>query len=55
MEEVNKAINFMNEKFEKMEEDRKEKERQNLELKNDVQILNENIETIEKTLDRHEQ
>ena len=40
MEEVNKFIKFINEKFEEMEQDRKEKERQISELKNEGKTLN---------------
>ena len=36
MEEVNESIKFINEKFEEMEADRKEKERQILDLKLEV-------------------
>ena len=55
MEEVNESIKFINEKFEEMEADRKEKERPMLELKNEVKTLNENIETMCSGLDHHEQ
>ena len=36
MEEFNESIKFINEKFKEMEADRKEKERQILDLKNEV-------------------
>ena len=55
MEEVNESIKFINEKFEEMEADRKEKEQQISELKNDVKYLNEKVETMDGSLDRHEQ
>ena len=55
MEEVNESINFINEKFEEMEADRKEKERQISELKNEVKYLNEKVETMDRSLDHHEQ
>ena len=38
-----------------MEADRKEKEQQISELKNDVKYLNEKVETMDGSLDRHEQ
>ena len=38
-----------------MEAVRKEKERQILELKNEVKYLNEKVETMDRSLDRHEQ
>ena len=38
-----------------MEADRKEKERQISELKNEVKTLNEDVETIDRSLSRHEQ
>ena len=46
MEEVNESIKFINEKFEEMEADRKEKERQISDLKNEVKYLNEKVETM---------
>ena len=55
MEEVNESIKFINEKFEEMETDRKDKERQILDLKNDVNYLNKKVETMDRSLDRHEQ
>ena len=55
MEEVNESIKFIDEKFEEMEADRKEKERQTSELKNEVKTLNEKVETMDNSLDRHEQ
>ena len=55
MEEVNESIKFINEKFEEMEADRKEKERQISDLKNEVKYLNEKVETMDRSLDRHEQ
>ena len=54
MEEVNESIKFINEKFEEMEADRKEKERQISELKNEIKYLNEKVETIDRSLDCHE-
>lgn len=54
MEEVNKFIKFINEKFEEMEQDRKEKERQISELKNEGKSLNYKMEKMERSLDRHE-
>ena len=53
MEEVNESINFINKKFDKMEVDRTEKERQIFELKNKVKTLNEKVETMERSLDCH--
>ena len=38
-----------------MEEDTKEKERQISELKSEVKYLNEKVETMDRSLDRHEQ
>ena len=38
-----------------MEKDRKQKERQISELKNEVKILTEKVETVNRSLDRHEQ
>ena len=38
-----------------MEADRKEKEQQISELKNEVKSLNEKVETMDSSLDRHEQ
>ena len=55
LEEVNESIKFINDKFEGMEADGKEKKRQILELKNEVKHLNEKIETMDRSLDRHEQ
>ena len=55
MEEVNESTKFLNEKFEEMEGDRKEKERQILELKSNVKSLNEKVETMDRSQDRHEQ
>ena len=55
MEEVNISIKFISEKFEEMEKDRKEKKRQISELKNEVKILNEKIETLGRSFDSHEQ
>ena len=55
MEKVNESIKFINEKFEEMEADRKEKERQISELKNEVKYFNEKVETMDSILDRHEQ
>ena len=46
MEEVNESARFINEKFEEMEADRKEKERQISDLKNEVKYLNEKVETM---------
>ena len=43
MEEVNESIKFINEKFEEMEADRMEKERQIWELKKEVKSLNEKV------------
>ena len=54
MEEVSKFIKFNNEKFEEMEQDRKERERQISELKNEGKTLNQKIEKMERSLDRHE-
>ena len=42
-EEVNESIKFINEKFEEMEAEKKEKERQILELKNEVKTLDEKV------------
>ena len=55
MEKVDESIKFINEKFEEMEADRKEKERQISDLKNEVKYLNEKVETMDRSLDRHEQ
>ena len=55
MEEVNESIKFINEKFEEMEADRKDKERQISELKNEVKYLNEKVEIVDRSLDRYEQ
>ena len=55
MAEVNESMKFINEKFEEMEADRKEKERQTLEIKNKVKKLNEKVETTDRSLYRHEQ
>ena len=55
MTEVNESMKFINEKFEEMEADRKEKERQTLEIKNKVKKLNEKVETMDRSLYRHEQ
>ena len=55
MNDVNEFINFINEKFEEMEADRKEKEQQISELKIEVKYLNEKIETIDSSLYCHEQ
>ena len=55
MEEVNESIRFINEKFEEMEADRKEKGRQISDIKNEVKYLNEKVETMDRSLDRHEQ
>ena len=55
MEEVNESIKFNNQKIEEMEADRKEKEREILELKNDIKTLNEKVEIMDKSLDRHEE
>ena len=38
-----------------MEKDRKQKERQISELKNEVKTLTEKVETVNRSLDRHEQ
>ena len=54
MEEVSKFIKFNNEKLEEMEQDRKERERQISELKNEGKTLNQKIEKMERSLDRHE-
>ena len=54
IKDVNESIKFINEKFEEMEADRKEKEQQISELKNEVKYLNEKIETIERSLYRHD-
>ena len=53
MGEVNESIKFINEKFEEMETDRKEKQQQILKLKNKVKSLNEKVETMNRSLDRH--
>ena len=55
MDKVNESTKFINEKFEEMEADRKDKERKISELKNKVKFLNEKVETMDKSLDRHEQ
>ena len=38
-----------------MKGDRKEKEQQISELKNEIKSLNEKVETMDRSLDRHEQ
>ena len=53
MEEINESIKFINEKFEEMETDRKQKERKISELKNEVKTLTEKLETMNRSLDRH--
>ena len=55
MNDVNEFIKFINEKFEEMEADRKEKEQQISELNIEVKYLNEKIETIDRSLYCHEQ
>ena len=55
MEKVDESIKFINEKFEEMEADRKENKRQISELKSEVKHLNEKVETMDRSLDRHEQ
>ena len=55
LEEVNESIKFIDEKFEEMEADRKEKEQQILELRNEVKSLNGKVETMDRSLDHHEQ
>ena len=55
MEEVNESIKFINEKFEEMDADKKEKERQISELKNEVKSLSEKAETMDRSLDHREQ
>ena len=55
MEEVNESIKFINEKFEEMEADRKEKEQQISDLKSEVKHLNEKGETMDRSLVCHEQ
>ena len=51
MEEVNESIRFINEKFEEMEADRKEKGRQISDIKNEVKFLNEKVEIMDRSLD----
>ena len=53
MGEVNESTKFINEKFEEMETDRKEKQQQILKLKNKEKSLNEKVETMDRSLDRH--
>ena len=48
MEEVNKSIKFINEKFGEIEECKKEKERHILELKKEVKTLNEQVEIMDR-------
>ena len=55
MEEVNESIKFINEKFEEMGADRKEKEQQMFDLTNEVKYLNKKVETMDRSLDHHEQ
>ena len=55
MEEVNESIKFINEKFEEMKADRKEKEQQISELKCELKSLNETVETMDRSLDCREQ
>ena len=55
MEEVHESIKFINEKFEEVEADRKEKEQQISDLKSEVKYLNEKVETMDRSLVCHEQ
>ena len=55
MKEFNESIKFINAKFEEMEADRKEKDRKISELKNELETLNEKVETTDRSLDRHGQ
>ena len=55
IEEVHESIKFINAKFEEMEANRKEKERQISELKNELKYFNEKVETMHRSLDCHEQ
>ena len=55
MEKVDESIKFINEKFEGIEADRKENKRQISGLKSEVKHLNEKVETMDRSLDRHEQ
>ena len=55
MDEVNESIKFINEEFGEMEADRNEKKRQISELKNEIKYLNEKVETMDRSLGRHEQ
>ena len=53
MEKVNESIKFINEKFEMMEADRKERA-SNFRAKKQSKILNEKLETMDRSLDYHE-
>ena len=55
LKEVNDPIKFVNEKFEELEVDRKEKEREIAELKSTINSLNVRLDKADRALDRQEQ
>ena len=55
MEGFNELKKFINEKFEEIEADRKEKGSKILEVKNEAKILNEKVETMDRNLECNEQ
>ena len=55
LKEVNDPIKFVNEKFEELEVDRKEKEREIAELKSAINSLNVRLDKADRALDRQEQ
>ena len=55
LKEVNDPIKFVNEKFEELEVDRKEKEREIAELKSTINSLNVRLDKADRALDHQEQ
>ena len=55
MEDVCKFMEFINEKFDEFEADRKEKEREIAELRNNLEYLKEHLSKTNKTSDCREQ
>ena len=55
LKEVNDPIKFVNEKFEELEVDRKEKEPEIAELKSTINSLNVRLDKADRALDRQEQ
>ena len=55
LEDVNESIKFINEKFEEYEADGKKKEKEIVELQEDLTSLKEKFFQVDKTLDRQEQ